>query len=101
MGARGAGATGTGAGARAIAPPAPAPDAPIAPLARAPIAPIALFAPLLLVTCALAQSAQTTNDPFPQPINATQDVGRVNVADYAQLPMENCPPPHPRPVWET
>jgi len=47
---------------------------------------------VLGAACALAQSAQTTNDPFPQPINATQDVVRVNVADYAQLPMENGAP---------
>ena len=47
---------------------------------------------LLTAACVLAQSAQSTNDPFPQPIEATRDVVRVNVADYAQLPIENGPP---------
>ena len=47
---------------------------------------------LSAVACALAQSAQSTNDPFPQPINATQDVVRVNFTEYAQLPMENGAP---------
>src|SRR5688572_30217522 len=42
--------------------------------------------------CVLAQSAQSTNDPFPQPIAATQDVVRVNFTEYAQLPMENGAP---------
>ncbi len=47
---------------------------------------------LLAAACVLAQSAQSTNDPFPQPINATQDVVRVNFVEYAQLPVENGPP---------
>src|SRR5688572_9884380 len=33
---------------------------------------------LLAAACAVAQSAQSTNDPFPQAINATQDIVRVN-----------------------
>src|SRR5688500_6607391 len=46
----------------------------------------------LAAACALAQSAQSTNDPFPQPIAATQDVVRVNYLEYAQLPMDNGAP---------
>src|SRR5687768_13660215 len=42
--------------------------------------------------CVLAQSAQSTNDPFPQPIAATQDVVRVNYVEYAQLPTVDGPP---------
>src|SRR5688500_18995942 len=49
-------------------------------------------AALLTAACALAQSAQSTNDPFPQPIAATQDVVRVNYVEYAQLPMDNGAP---------
>ena len=77
----------------AVAPLARAPLEPSAPVAPfAPFAPLALLTPLLFVACTLAQSAQSTNDPFPQPINATQDIVRVNVADYAQLPVESGPP---------
>jgi len=47
---------------------------------------------VLAAACALAQSAQSTNDPFPQPIAATQDVVRVNYVEYAQLPMDNGAP---------
>lgn len=47
---------------------------------------------LAAAACALAQSAQSTNDPFPQPINATADVVRVNFTEYAQLPMEGGAP---------
>ena len=47
---------------------------------------------MLTAACAMLQSAQTTNDPFPQPIAATQDVVRVNFTEYAQLPMENGAP---------
>ena len=47
---------------------------------------------LLATACALAQSAQSTNDPFPQPIVATQDVVRVNFVEYAQLPVEGGAP---------
>src|SRR5688572_20464646 len=46
----------------------------------------------LATACVLAQSAQSTNDPFPQPIAATQDVVRVNYVEYAQLPMDNGAP---------
>ena len=42
--------------------------------------------------CVLAQSAQSTNDPSPQPIAATQDVVRVNYVEYARLPMDDGPP---------
>jgi hypothetical protein len=51
-----------------------------------------LFVATLAAACVLAQSAQTTNDPFPQPIAATQDVVRVNYVEYAQLPMDNGAP---------
>ena len=47
---------------------------------------------VLATACVLAQSAQSTNDPFPQSIAATQDVVRVNYVEYAQLPMDNGAP---------
>jgi hypothetical protein len=52
---------------------------------------LALIA-ILAAACVMAQSAQMTNDPFPQPIAATQDVVRVNFVEYAQLPMEGGAP---------
>jgi hypothetical protein len=41
------------------------------------------LAALLVSSCALAQSG---NDPFPQPIAATEGVVRVNVTDFASIP---------------
>jgi hypothetical protein len=58
---------------------------------RNPVTALTLTA-VLAVACALAQSAQSTNDPFPQPIAAAQDVIRVNYVEYAQLPMDNGAP---------
>ena len=46
----------------------------------------------LFIAACTVQSAQTTNDPFPQPIAATQDAVRVNFVEYAQLPMESGAP---------
>jgi hypothetical protein len=51
-----------------------------------------LAAFLLTTDCSLFESAQTTHDPFPQPIVAAQDVVRVNVVEYAQLPIEGGAP---------
>jgi hypothetical protein len=42
-----------------------------------------LVAVLLMVSCA---SAQTTNDPFPQPIAATEGVVRVSFVEFASVP---------------
>ena len=58
---------------------------------RNPVTALTLTA-VVAAACALAQSAQSTNDPFPQPIAATQDVVRVNYVEYAQLPMDNGAP---------
>ena len=58
---------------------------------RNPVTALTLTA-VAAAACALAQSAQSTNDPFPQPIAATQDVVRVNYVEYAQLPMDNGAP---------
>src|SRR5688500_10118167 len=38
---------------------------------------------LLIASPALAQ---TTNDPFPEPIEATEDVIRVNYVEFARIP---------------
>jgi hypothetical protein len=46
----------------------------------------------MATACSLVPSAETTNDPFPQPIVATRDVVRVNFVDYAQLPIRNGAP---------
>ena len=55
------------------------------------VIPPALVA-LFTAACAMLQSAQMTNDPFPQPIAATQDAVRVNFVEYATLPMTNGAP---------
>jgi len=48
---------------------------------------------MLVGACAMLQSAQqTSSDPFPQPIVATQDVVHVNFVEYATLPTANGAP---------
>ena len=51
-----------------------------------------LLIAMLTAACAMLQSAQSTNDPFPQPIAAKQDVVQVRFTEHAQLPVENGPP---------
>jgi len=46
-------------------------------------------AALLMASPALAQTAQTTNDPFPAPIAATDGVIRVNFVELASIPDVN------------
>src|SRR6267378_2078109 len=42
---------------------------------------------LLVAACARAQTIATaTNDPFPKPINTTDDVVTVNFVEFASLP---------------
>src|SRR4026209_897745 len=48
----------------------------------------ALAATLLMASWAFGQSI----DPFPQPINTTDDVIRVNIAEFASIPDMNGEP---------
>ena len=45
---------------------------------------VLLLASILLMSC--AASAQTTNDPFPEPIAANEDVIAVKFAEFATIP---------------